>query len=352
MATLVFVLIGALLLSGFTNLFTYKYGYGEEQLRPRAEDIKTFPEDGVDVLYIGPSKIMAGIVPSLVWEETGYTGYNLASSNQPVIGSYYLIQQALRSIKPKTIVMEFRYLNDIWSPDDNETWYRHVESALALDPDLQEAYLDSIDQMFPGNQYTEKENRFYKYHNRWKSLGKEDFILDEMPRHYLGARFEDEIHPQNWEHRKTLFYDDDQGINANSLKVYDMIVELCEENGINLIVIIPPTADVTEQEYNRILNTKEYTKRKGITFINYNSPERIKGIGLDPSVDFYDGKHLNINGNYKFTKYFSQDLLNLDIPSYEGKSEKLKNRFDSYYDLYLEDLKNSDTFYLDLPEEE
>ncbi|MCR5000599.1 MAG: hypothetical protein K6A71_02245, partial [Lachnospiraceae bacterium] len=64
------------------------------------------PEGTVDALFVGSSHIFCHVNTGVLWDEYGISGFDLAGAEQPYWNSYYYIQEALKTQKPKVIVLD------------------------------------------------------------------------------------------------------------------------------------------------------------------------------------------------------------------------------------------------------
>lgn len=350
-STLAFLLIGIILFNTFTHLLTHKYGIGGEALKDKIKQIDEMENDEVDILYLGPSKVVTGIVPSQIWKSSGYTGYNLASSQQPPLGSLHLLKYALKTIKPKALLFEFRYLNLDSHPDlkNNTTAYKHVEAALSIDSRSTMNFLSDIEKYFNDTEYTNQNHPFYAFHSRWKKLEQKDFYIPPKSFHDLGVFHVDRTKEVKFNHsiyNEPAIYIKE--MDNTSINIYEEILKICNENNIRIIAIIPPIAHISEETYKLICSTREFCDSKNIDFIDTNIPEEFNRIKLDEKTDFYNGSHVNLNGSYKLSKYLAARLKELKVEKYQKSDSQIQN-YEQYYSAYLSDLQEAKSFILDLP---
>ena len=116
----------------------------------------------------------------------------------------------------------------------------------------------------------------------------------------------------------------------------DKMRTLCEENGIELILIKAPTNNWKYHWYDDWdAQIREYADRNGLSY--YNFIGLLEEIGLDYSTDTYDaGIHLNVYGAEKMSRYFgrilSEELGLSDLRSDEALSlewEKIAARYEN-----------------------
>ena len=86
--------------------------HGEERIlnAKGAEDLSSAyfsePKDSHDIIMLGPSTIMNGVYPLLLWNRYGYTAYNLGAGNETIECSYYLAKRAIRQDHPRLIILD------------------------------------------------------------------------------------------------------------------------------------------------------------------------------------------------------------------------------------------------------
>ena len=63
----------------------------------------------VDVLFLGTSNTYCAFSPDELYRRYGIRSYNLAGSQQSMLTSYYWLEEALRTQKPKAVVLDVFY---------------------------------------------------------------------------------------------------------------------------------------------------------------------------------------------------------------------------------------------------
>ena len=98
----------AFLLILFTSLY-----FTDSALRLKSSDgiysLKKFyeqDENSIDVLILGSSHAFENFNTGVLWEEQGIASYVLGGSWQPVWNTYYYLKEALKTQKPKLIILE------------------------------------------------------------------------------------------------------------------------------------------------------------------------------------------------------------------------------------------------------
>jgi hypothetical protein len=97
---------------------------------------------------------------------------------------------------------------------------------------------------------------------------------------------------------------------------------LCEENGVELILMKAPTNTPQWYWYESWDRAVEaYAQEHGLRY--YNFLNNIEEIGLDYTTDTYDqGGHLNLSGAEKLSKYFGKIMTEeLDLTDHRGDAK-------------------------------
>lgn len=340
-----FLLTGVVLFGFFQNLLVGKWGWPQyqEQITAPLKNILTTSEPN-DVLFLGTSHVLFGVMPMQIYEEQGIVSSNLGTSNQPVAVSYYLLKEILKRQTPQIVMLD---ASGLFSPGTNDPAWRYVLDTLPLS-------INKIEMAQTYAAYTEAEGEkyehlisalfpLYEYHTRWAELNENDFawLLPTRDTYYQVYNIYTTVSPSKNDNKsmnelaEKLLQDNKmilKGFNADGF--YDTTAEsvryeysipednriwlekllsLCEENGITLVLFkVPAVGD--PNEYNsswteqRSSQARMIANKYGIPFLDllYDTD-----LGIDWSKDSMDGgKHLNWNGAQKVTSYIGNWLKN------------------------------------------
>lgn len=238
------------------------------------------PENSLDLIFVGSSQLFSTINPAVLWREQGITSYVFAANEQNPRLSYYFIREALKYQHPKAIVLDMFYC-------DFDRIQREAVVRLNLD-DMRwgrnkiEAILNNV----PPDQWLSYFFPIMKYHERWSSLGEDDFREYSGRNPYKGwspygedetesevevKRTPEEI-SKNKERRE---------LNAEAMEWIERIFDYCEEEQIELIFLKTPNEDLAclpdgEEGYKEVEGQPYYNtisdlaEQKGVFFVNYN----------------------------------------------------------------------------------
>lgn len=134
-------------------------------------------ENTVDVLVLGSSHAYMSFNTGALWREYGISSYVLTASAQPLWNSYYYLKEALKTQRPKLIVLE---------------GYRLLEEEEFLSPGyvIKSTYglkwspnrIDAIKASAPREEWPGYMLGYTQYHDRYTELGEEDLLSERKPR--------------------------------------------------------------------------------------------------------------------------------------------------------------------------
>ena len=255
-----------------------------------------------DVLFVGDCEIFESFVPAILWEEYGISSYLRGGAQQLVWHSYYMLEDALRYETPKAVVFNVYALK--YGEPQKEAYNRMALDGMEWSPVKAEAIKASvtdeenfIDYVFP----------FLRFHSRWSELTAEDFTYAWKDKPLVsdsGYLMQTGIVPVDTQAEFTpepLF---DPNLPATAMDYLDRMRKLCEEKGIELILVKAPTNFWRYHWYDEWdQQITDYAGQHGLAY--YNLIPKSAEIGLDMSTDTYDaGAHLNVYGAEKLTRYF------------------------------------------------
>lgn len=282
-----------------------------------------------EVVFIGDCEVYENFSTITLWENYGITSYIRGSANQLTWQSYYLLEDTLRYETPKVVVFNVQALQ--YNEPQSETYNRMTLDGMKWSSSKVNSILASmteeehfVDYMFP----------LLRFHSRWSDLNSRDFtnlFSKELVTHN-GYYMRVDTKPQEEFPEATPLYDYTLG--ENSMGYLQKITDLCQEKGIELVLIKAPIEyphwhDQWDEQ------VAAFAQENDLTYINY-IPLRDE-IGLDMSLDTYDGGlHLNTQGAEKMADYFGAWLVETyDLTDYR-QNEKMSSIWQEKIDFYCE----------------
>ena len=262
-----------------------------------------------DVIIFGDCDAYESYSPVKMYEEYGISSYIRGSGEQYINQSYYLLKDVLRTETPKVVVLSVHNLqHDV---PKNEAYNRMTLDGMRWSKDKVDAIRSS---MTKGETFASYVFPILRYHDRWNKLTKTDFehVFSKDITSHNGYYMRCDVVPYDKFPPNVLLPDYSFGDNA--MYYLDQIRLLCEENGIELLLVRAPIEYKWYEEWDE--NVEEYAAKYGLTYINFN--DYADDMGLDMSVDTYDaGAHLNIYGAEKLSVYFGRYLTeHYDLTDY------------------------------------
>lgn len=268
-----------------------------------------------DVIFVGDCEVYENFSPAVLWEEYGINSYIRGSAEQYIWQSYYLLEDTLRYETPKAVVFNIQSLQ--FSESQREAYNRMSLEGMEWSPVKVKAILAS---MKPEEQFLDYVFPILRYHSRWSELTGSDveYMFKTKPVSFNGYYMRVDVRAaENVPEGKPLA---DYSFGENAWKYLDMMVELCEEKGIELILIKAPS--LYPYWYPQWEEQVEaYAAEKGLPYINFLDMQ--EETGIDYTTDTYDGGlHMNLSGAEKLSRYMGQYLIDeAGIPDRRGEAE-------------------------------
>ena len=256
---------------------------------------------GHDVILIGDCEVYANYTPMEMWRSNGITAYIRGSSQQLVWQSYYVLRETLRYETPKAVVFNVNAMR--YGEPVSEAYNR-------LTIDKMKWSQDKID-IIQASMTEEEDFWSYvfpilRYHSRFDELTWEDvrYLFDRKQTTWNGHLVNQGIKPAGALPAKRPLAD--YRFADICYEYLDKMRLLCEENGVELILVKAPSLyPYWYEEYDKQIT--EYVQQHGLQYYNFIAD--IEKIGLDFQQDTYDaGLHLNLSGAKKLSVYFA-DIL-------------------------------------------
>ncbi len=310
------------LLVGILALYVFIY----ELLLPKSGMVTEFyhqEPDTVDVLVLGSSNSYSNINPAILWEEKGIASYLLCGSGQPIWNSYYYLEEAYKTQKPKVVVL------DIFSMPICQNGYDELSNVPGNTLSLKwsETKLNAVMDSVPEKQRLQLILGLPVFHNRWTEILTSGFRVDMRngamkkgfyPLFFLGGQGAEQ-YPNAYEEPP-----------AKNVEYLDRIVELTKKKGSKLLLIKTPYC--LGEYQNGVFNwVEEYCIKQGIPYINYN--KMTAEIDFHYETDMCDIVHLNNLGVKKITRHLA-GVLSEEFNVPDRKADEKYNSWESYWALW------------------
>lgn len=319
-----FILIFAVLFAVAQSVLHYRW-CDNEDIYSRNIAYQQEAENSIDVLVFGTSELYAGVFPTAMFHEAGITGINFATQNKSALTTYYQLEYALKTQKPKVVCCDFLALFDEhYSPTESETIYRKISDTMP-DPVIKWKMVRDICRLDESQSELSYIFPMLRYHSMWNELSadnfKRDYVYNKNYRAYskgcqiMDSEYEEDglgstILPEFWEREAA-----GAEMTEFAIEYYDRFVKLCHENDAKVVCLLPPKVvdghlfAACMPEFERFCNERD------ITILDYSTKEMVFGLGLNFREDFFNSSHMNYKGAVKFSKNLANTLKALyDLP--------------------------------------
>ncbi len=294
-----------------------------------------------DVIFVGDCEVYENFSPITMWEDYGITSYIRGSAQQLIWQSYYLLEETLEYEKPEAVV--FNVLSMKYDTPQKEAYNRMTLDGMKWS----KSKVDDIRaSMMEDEEFADYVFPILRYHSRWQELTSDDFkyLFTRRPVSQSGYYMRIDVKPaQTFPKPKKLA---NYEFGENSWKYLEKMRKLCEENGIQLILVKAPSLyPAWYDEWDEQI--EEYAKTYELPY--YNFLELTDEIGIDFTRDTYDGGlHLNLSGAEKMGAYFGKILREeFQVPD-RRNDEKIASvwaeKCAAYYDMEKRQQEELDTY--------
>lgn len=279
----------------------------------------------IDALFLGSSHVVNGFNSSQIYEETGYTIYNLGGHGSILPVSYWTLVNALDYCTPQVVFIDTYFIDrDYHYLDSNEEGdYHETETAVNQLHEVFDCFPETANKRAAiADLISDEETRlefsvdFIKYHSRWSSLTETDYrkMLDRENTSHMGSQLRYETSTEVYDYPLIAPNEMDETDTVGK-QYLRKIVELCISRGIRPVIVqLPFAADAGyQQKANSVqLIADEY----GIPFVNLQYAENI----INYAGDLQSQTHLSAYGAYKVSHYLAQNTLQeLGLTDHRGE---------------------------------
>lgn len=324
LATILTIVITFFLILATSNFLSY-----DKRGSAKYNDYYQHAEN-YDILFLGSSHALMGVLPTELWQEYQISSYNLSNYGQWLSVDYWMLQAALQRHTPKLVVLDTFSINVDEKYSDSNLVYLHDTFDHYQYPILK--YKAATD-LFPTNLKADFLFPFSLYHSNWDCVSANYFLPYEKLYFFDGGS--DPNASYGATNAPTFISPQtiDTGLNFHSKSVTPQttgkhylrkIIELCKKNDIQILLTTIPFAPASEFQIQWANSIEDIAKEYNINYYNGLS-ENI----INYNTDMYDAGHLNSLGAQKWScelgKYICQQY---DIPVYE--SGKIYDYWNTY----------------------
>lgn len=291
-----------------------------------------------DVIFVGDCEVYENFSPAVLWQEFGINSYIRGSAEQYIFQSYYLLEDAFRYEKPEVVVFNIQSLQ--FSEAQSEAYNRMSLEGMKWSSTKVKAIFASMKE---GEHFLDYLFPILRYHTRWSQLESTDveYLFETKSVSFNGYYMRVDVKAaENVPTGKPLA---DYSFGENAWKYLDMMVELCEKEGVELVLIKAPSLyPYWYPQWEE--QVEEYAREKGLPYINFL--ELQEETGIDYTTDTYDGGlHMNLSGAEKLSRWLGSWLMeNASLTDRRGE-EELSARWEEKLAAYEAEKERQYAFY-------
>lgn len=328
----------------------------------------------IDNLYIGSSHVYLGIDPQMLDVLNGQYNFNLASTAQPINGTYYLLREAERNNELKHVYVDLFYYEMVKNnfDSDSETIdteiHRNWQNTDYMKWSFNKlAYMLSIagpdkyvDICLPFSRYRKYVNNTYFIHINGERKSEEEYLAFAYHQDFDDGNGYDEYLRQGYYKSTREFLEiqrlypqyrilNENPMGAKSEKYLRKIIDYCQKRNIPVTFFVTPIDDLqlisTENYDNYIEQVSRIVEEYNVPFYDFNLA-REEYLPIRSGKYFRDVGHLNHAGAQIFTPFFyevvSGDISENEKYFYDSYREKLEVTESEMYGLYYRDSEETD----------
>ena len=211
------------------------------------------PENSIDVLFVGSSKVYCDIATGVLWENHGIASFDLGGAEAPAWVSYYQLKEALKTQRPKVICYEASVAamypsilcqSDEWASDNSYgmKWNSNRTEQLRANSETEESYRTRL-------------NPFNVMHGRYNDLNENDFTNIRNTARYKG--FDPRSKIVEMETPDISGVTDTEPVSEKAEEYIRKIIQLAKSEDIPIILFASPCDAVEEEQ--QIIKLQEFS---------------------------------------------------------------------------------------------
>lgn len=291
-----------------------------------------------DLLFVGDCEVYENFSPAVLWQDFGINSYIRGSAEQYIFQSYYLLEDAFRYERPDVVVFNIQSLQ--FAEAQSEAYNRMSLEGMKWSPTKVKAIFASMKE---GEHFLDYLFPILRYHTRWSQLEPTDveYLFHAKPVSFNGYYMRVDAKPaENVPTGKPLA---DYSFGDNAWKYLDKMVELCEKEKVQLVLIKAPSLypywyPQWEEQVER------YAREKGLPYLNFLELQEETGINYQ--TDTYDGGlHMNLSGAEKLSRWLGEWLVeHTGLTDRRGEAD-LSTRWEEKLSAYEAEKRRQYEFY-------
>lgn len=292
----------------------------ENELNRAGEGLYRQRPGSIDVVYVGPSHVYSSIIPQLIYDEYGITGYNFSTAAQSLANTYWGLREAIRLQHPKVAVVELICATADPAERQAPLYYSGMARMLSpfspyktlAVPDLLRREAESFEVATQVNAGAAGKMswldfwRLTSFHTQYGDLSARSFKDIWGPRRYAESwgyapRYE-KVEPEKPKEQELTELNQD--LSAETLELLEKMKHAAEKSGTKLVFMVAPypTNSREDRLYGQL---HHWAEENGIDLLDFN---QMPQLDIDYTTDYWDNTHLNYFGAQKVSRAMGRYL--------------------------------------------
>lgn len=319
--------------------------------------------ENIDNLYLGSSHVFCDLNPAVLDEINGKNNFNLSTSAQPLIASYYLLIEA-----DKNNDLDCVYL-DLWNGllmEDNGIWKEpgelltswQVLDQMKFSANKLKWLLDSTDyryvylSAFPSIRYKNRLLDFDYLAEQLRNKTKSDYRCYNDYENYVhkGYSYTDHTADELYCTTTVRKVEKPRKLSATAKEYLIKIIDYCDKNNIKLRLCANPVSDwavCQTGDYDEyVMQMRELAAQYGLEYYDFNLCKK-EYLDIEDNTFWSDNNHLNRCGAELYSNVFGtffEKLEKGEIQSsdyfYDSYQEKLDNMEERVFGVVVEEIED------------
>ncbi len=298
------------------------------------QDFYVQKDSTVDILILGSSHAGQNIDLALLWDNFGYSGFDIWGGDQSLADSYYHLEEALKYQRPKLVILEAHEVFVQGEYNSGYSWYRNLSGMRFSLSKIRE-----IMNVMPYIHWADVLFKLPVYHERITDLSQDDYEFykrDISNKGFSPLGIDNSIHYSAETDLSQLGFKEESGTGSMIFRpyydipvvdlhpkaeyYYRKIIEKCKAEDIRIMVTISPFPSADDSDtYSKYKRAGEIAGEYGVLFVDYNDPQNDLKL---TDKDFPDTSHLNILSARKMTDDMGKRIAsNYNLPDHRGDVE-------------------------------
>lgn len=279
--------------------------------------------ENFDIIVLGSSHAYRSFNPEIISKKSGLNNFNLGSSGQTPMVSYFMLQEAFNYHKPKLIIFDIFYRS--FYVEDNLKIGGNVFDYMKFSKNKIDFFLNGFTireklglTIFPLIRYKDYLKSSIKaIIFKVKPTKKQSNTIQNVDNRgeYTIRGYVEKIDSVKIERlkKKNYFNDykfDEKTLNSTQVAYLKKIIAECKKRSIPIILISTP---IPHLSYSKIINPdslhnffNKLASESNSTFIDLSNPDV---LGLQDTIHFFDNNHINFSGSLIFSEHISKVIL-------------------------------------------